>query len=219
MNLSQTTPYQKFSGDDDAQQLVQLPHLLPLRILSSLCPARGNPSHLWTDLWPLLCFSIPKTSRKPIMLNLQVPLTATAGEEVTVTLDVATQLRECVVVSRPNLRKWIMNTVRLSSHCAIAYRMNHITNPNPHAYNSYRCYLSLKRIMGGVPWWLSGLRILHCHCHGSGHCRAKGWIPGLGTSTCHGCSLQKKNKQTNKKKTNHESSGQMPILILQLKEP
>ena len=125
MNLSQTTPYQKFSGDDDAQQLVQLPHLLPLRILSSLCPARGNPSHLWTDLWPLLCFSIPKTSRKPIMLNLQVPLTATAGEEVTVTLDVATQLRECVVVSRLNLRKWIMNTVRLSSHCAIAYRTNH----------------------------------------------------------------------------------------------
>uniref|UniRef100_A0A8D1H603 Prolactin-induced protein n=1 Tax=Sus scrofa TaxID=9823 RepID=A0A8D1H603_PIG len=33
------------------------------------------------------------------MLNLQVPLTATAGEEVTVTLDVATQLRECVVIA------------------------------------------------------------------------------------------------------------------------
>ncbi|XP_047619666.1 prolactin-inducible protein [Phacochoerus africanus] len=38
-------------------------------------------------------------TRKLIMLNFQVPLTAKAGEEVTATLDVETQLRECVVIA------------------------------------------------------------------------------------------------------------------------
>jgi len=43
-----------------------------------------------------------------------------------------------------------------------------------------------------VPWWLSRLRIQHCHCCGSGDCCGMGSNPGLGTSTCHSCS------QTNK---------------------
>ena len=38
----------------------------------------------------------------------------------------------------------------------------------------------------GFPQWLSGLRILHCHCCGSGHCYGVGLIPGPGTSTCCG---------------------------------
>ena len=33
-----------------------------------------------------------------------------------------------------------------------------------------------------VPWWCSRLRILHCHCHGSGGCCGVDSIPGLGTS-------------------------------------
>ena len=33
-----------------------------------------------------------------------------------------------------------------------------------------------------VPWWLSGLRIQHCHCCGSGYCCWAGLISGLGTS-------------------------------------
>ena len=48
----------------------------------------------------------------------------------------------------------------------------------------------------GVPRWLSGLRIWHCHCCGLGHCCGSGLIPGLETSACHG-SVQKffKNKE------------------------
>ena len=37
------------------------------------------------------------------------------------------------------------------------------------------------------PWWLSRLRIRHCHCCG------RGLIPGLGTSKCHGVGRKKKN--------------------------
>ena len=36
----------------------------------------------------------------------------------------------------------------------------------------------------GVPWWLSGLRIWHCHCSSLGYCCGVGLIPGLRTSTC-----------------------------------
>ena len=45
-----------------------------------------------------------------------------------------------------------------------------------------------------VPWWLTWLRIQHCHCSGSACCCGIGSIPGPGTSTCcrHG-HTQKKN--------------------------
>ena len=43
----------------------------------------------------------------------------------------------------------------------------------------------------GVPWWLSELRIWHCHCCGLGHCCGVGLIPGPGISACH--------RQTHKK--------------------
>ena len=41
------------------------------------------------------------------------------------------------------------------------------------------------KVIKGVPWWLSGLRIRHCHCCGMG------LIPGLGTFTGHGHSKKK----------------------------
>ena len=54
------------------------------------------------------------------------------------------------------------------------------------------------------PWWLSGLRIRHCHCRGSGHCRGEGSVPGLVTYTCRGHSQKTKTKtQTNKKYLYH----------------
>ena len=46
----------------------------------------------------------------------------------------------------------------------------------------------------GVPLGHNGLRTLHCHCSGSGRCCGSGLIPGLGTSTCCGCSKKKKKK-------------------------
>ena len=62
----------------------------------------------------------------------------------------------------------------------------------------------------GVPWWLSGLRILCCHWCGLGTA-VVGWIPFLAweTSTCcrHG---QKKKKKTEKQKslfTNYNFTG------------
>ena len=50
----------------------------------------------------------------------------------------------------------------------------------------------------GVPWWLSWLRIWHCHCCGWGCCCGVGSVPGLGPSTCGRCSLKKKRKHTQK---------------------
>ena len=46
--------------------------------------------------------------------------------------------------------------------------------------------------MQGVPWWLSGLRIQHCHCCDLGHCCGKSSVPGLGTSVCCGHGQKKK---------------------------
>ena len=49
----------------------------------------------------------------------------------------------------------------------------------------------------GVHWWLSGLRIPHCHCWGTGS------IPGLGTSLCPGHWLPSKKKKKKKKKSKY----------------
>ena len=49
-----------------------------------------------------------------------------------------------------------------------------------------------KKKTAGVPWWRSRLRTWHCHCSGSGHCCALGWIPGPGNSACGGCDPKKK---------------------------
>ena len=45
----------------------------------------------------------------------------------------------------------------------------------------------------GVPWWLSGLRLWHCHCCGCGYCCDSGLIPGLGNSAC--CRYSQKKKK------------------------
>ena len=47
----------------------------------------------------------------------------------------------------------------------------------------------------GVLLWHSGLRVWHYYCSSSGHCCDVGLIPGLGTSTCHGHSQKKKERE------------------------
>ena len=47
----------------------------------------------------------------------------------------------------------------------------------------------------GVPWWLSGLKMQHCHCCGSGQFCGAGSIPGPGTSACCRCGQKKKKKK------------------------
>ena len=47
----------------------------------------------------------------------------------------------------------------------------------------------IKVKISGFPWWLSGLRIQHCHCCDSGS------TPGLEISKCHGCSQKKKKER------------------------
>ena len=37
----------------------------------------------------------------------------------------------------------------------------------------------------GVPWWLNGFKIQHCHCCVSGYYCSMGSIPGPGISACH----------------------------------
>ena len=37
----------------------------------------------------------------------------------------------------------------------------------------------------GISWWLSGLRIRHCHCCGCCYCSEVSLIPGQGSSTSH----------------------------------
>ena len=48
------------------------------------------------------------------------------------------------------------------------------------------------------PLWCSRLRIWHCHCNDSDHRRGAGSIPGLGTSTCQGCSPKKMSRGNQK---------------------
>ena len=62
----------------------------------------------------------------------------------------------------------------------------------------------------GVLGWLSGLRIQHCPCSGLGHCCGVGSLPGLGTSTWHGCG------EKNKIKLKHESRR---VLLKALRGP
>ena len=47
---------------------------------------------------------------------------------------------------------------------------------------------------GGVPLWLTELRIWHYHCHSLSCCCGAGSIPGPGTSLCLGGCGQKKKK-------------------------
>ena len=53
--------------------------------------------------------------------------------------------------------------------------------------------LAISKAYSGVPWWLSALRIWHCHCYGSGHYCGSGSIPGPGI--CHRHSEKKKKKK------------------------
>ena len=57
-----------------------------------------------------------------------------------------------------------------------------------------------------VPWWLSGLRIWHCHCYGSSCCCGAGSIPGQGIYAYQGHTAKKKKKKkkaTLKEKLRH----------------
>ena len=56
--------------------------------------------------------------------------------------------------------------------------------------NAFSIILIMK-YNSGVPWWLSGLRIWHCHCCGSGS------IPGQGTSSCLRCGKKKEKRKRN----------------------
>ena len=49
----------------------------------------------------------------------------------------------------------------------------------------------------GVPWWLSRLRIWHCHCYGSGCCCGTGSIPDPGSLVFLGHSQKKKKGNRN----------------------
>ena len=42
-----------------------------------------------------------------------------------------------------------------------------------------------------APWWLTGLRTLHCHCSSSGHYCGQGSASGPRTSTYHRCGQNK----------------------------
>ena len=49
-------------------------------------------------------------------------------------------------------------------------------------------------LQGGVPMWLSRLKIQPYHCSGSGCCCGVGSIPDPGISICCGCGKKKKKK-------------------------
>ena len=56
----------------------------------------------------------------------------------------------------------------------------------------------------GVPWWLSGLRIWHCHCCGLGCCCGTDSVPGPRTCAWHGHSQTKPNQNKQIKKKNKQ---------------
>lgn len=78
-------------------------------------------------------------------------------------------------------------------------------NPlNPSRYSSllswiflFQNYLPIQNVLR-VSWWLSGLRIRHCHCSGSGCCCGVDLIPGPGTFIC--CGRGQTPNKTNQQK-------------------
>lgn len=48
----------------------------------------------------------------------------------------------------------------------------------------------VKKLNLGVPWWISGLRTLHCYCCGLGLCYVYVFNPWHGNSACQQCSLE-----------------------------
>ena len=52
------------------------------------------------------------------------------------------------------------------------------------------------KLISGVPWWYSRLRIWPCYCCGFGRSCGAGSIPGSRTSTCHGQGQKQTNKKT-----------------------
>ena len=70
---------------------------------------------------------------------------------------------------------------KVASHCPTwSYLLPKYKNGNSTSSSVF------KKLLPGVAWWLSGLRIQRCHFHGSGYSCDTGSIPGPGTSTCHG---------------------------------
>ena len=68
----------------------------------------------------------------------------------------------------------------------------------------------VEKHQSGVPSWLSGLRIQHCHCCVSGHCCGSGSTTGQGTSTWGGC-VKKNKTKTKTKKNKGKMSSPSPL--------
>ena len=90
-------------------------------------------------------------------------------------------------------------TPELSQVCNLHHRSWQCRMPNPlsEARDGSHAFMDVSRVHSAAPrgppehntseapWWLSRLRIPHCHC-----CH-RSFMPGLGTSTCHGHSPKK----------------------------
>ena len=78
----------------------------------------------------------------------------------------------------------------------------HIHNIRHIFGKSIRKYITthFKTFDHGVPWWLSRLKIRHCHSCGLGHCCGSGLIPDSGTATGTGTNKRKKERKKKEKK-------------------
>ena len=94
-----------------------------------------------------------------------------------------------------NLWDAIKTALKRKSSAVIAYiKKEEISNKQPNfaPYTEEQTKPKVIRrkkiikIKAGVPWWLSRMRIHHCHCYSSSHCCGVGSVLGWGNFAWHG---------------------------------
>ena len=75
--------------------------------------------------------------------------------------------------------------------------------------------MPLKMAKMGLAWWLSGLRIWHCHFSGLGHCCGADLIPGLGTGDFQVPQAWQKKKKKRKKEKKKERKKKKKKWLMQ----
>ena len=87
--------------------------------------------------------------------------------------------------------------IRINSKCQMSNEkpLKHFIRRKNFPFFQFWCQNRVSGlVVSEVPWWLSGLRIWHCHCSGSGYCCDAGLIPGPRTFACWPWPKKKKKK-------------------------